>query len=83
MQRVLRSTGFKWRKAKVVLTSNDPEYARKVRAIKEILASLKADEAFVSIDEYGPFSIKKKGGRRRVAPDEIYTIPQSQNRRGG
>jgi transposase len=82
MQRVLRSTGFKWRKAKVVLTSNDPEYARKVRAIKEILASLKADEAFVSIDEYGPFSIKKKGGRRRVAPDEIYTIPQSQKSKG-
>jgi transposase len=82
MQRVLRSTGFKWRKAKVALTSNDPEYARKVQAIKEILASLRADEAFFSIDEYGPFSIKKKGGRKRVGPGEIYTIPQWQKSKG-
>jgi hypothetical protein len=66
MQRVLRSTGFKWRRARSVLASQDPDYTSKVQAIKEILAGLNADEAFFSIDEFGPFSIKKKGGRKRV-----------------
>lgn len=80
--RVMRSTGFKWRRARVVLTSRDPEYARKVDAIKEILASLKSDEAFFSIDEYGPFSVKKKGGRKRVGPSESYVIPQWQKSKG-
>lgn len=82
LARVMRSTGFKWRKARVVLTSNDPEYARKVRAIKEILVALKSDEAFFSIDEYGPFSIKKKGGRKRVGPGESYVVPQWQKSKG-
>jgi transposase len=82
MQRVLRSTGFKWRKARSVLTSQDPEYTRKVAAIKQILADLKTDEAFFSIDEYGPFSIKKKGGRKRVGPNESYEIPQWQKSKG-
>jgi len=82
MQRVLRSTGFKWRKARVVLTSGDPEYAQKVYAIKGILASLKKDEAFFSIDEFGPFSIKRRGGRRRVGPHESYVIPQWQKSKG-
>jgi transposase len=82
MRRVIKSTGFKWRKAKIVLTSRDPDYVVKVRAIKEILANLKSDEAFFSIDEYGPFSIKKKGGRKRVAPGESYIIPKWQRSKG-
>jgi len=82
MHRLLKSTGFRWRKARTVLTSKDPEYVQKLRAIKEILAGLKFDERFFSIDEYGPFSIKKKGGRKRVGPTEQYTIPQWQKSKG-
>ncbi len=82
LQRVIRSTGFRWLKARIVLTSKDPEYAQKVAAIKAILASLQADEAFFSIDEYGPFSIKKKSGRKRVAPNETYVVPQWQKSKG-
>jgi transposase len=74
MQRVFRMTGFKWRKARVALTSTDPECTQKVKAIKEVLAGLQADEAFFSIDEYGPFSIKKKGDRKRVGPEGIIGI---------
>src|SRR5215471_16013759 len=79
---IIKQAGYKWRKARVVLTSNDPEYRLKVDAIKEILQQLKANEAFFSIDEYGPFAVKKKGGRKRVAPQESYTIPQIQKSRG-
>jgi transposase len=38
---LIKTAGFKWRKAKVVLTSNDPEYHTKVGAIKQILSNLK------------------------------------------
>ena len=69
---IIRGAGYKWRKARVVLTSNDPEYKVKVEAIQEILSQLKEDEAFFSIDEYGPFAVKKRGGRKRVGPGEIH-----------
>ena len=78
---IIKGAGYKWRKARVVLTSNDPDYKVKVDAIQEILSKLKADEAFCSIDEYGPFAVKKKGGRTRVAPGERYTVPQSKSQR--
>jgi hypothetical protein len=54
----------------------------KVDAIKEILQQLRPNEAFFSIDEYGPFAVKKKGGCKRVAPQESYTIPQFQKSKG-
>jgi transposase len=79
---LIKTAGFKWRKAKVVLTSNDPEYHTKVAVIKQILSGLKEDEAFFSIDEYGPFAIKRRGGTKRVGPGEHYVVPQYQKSKG-
>jgi len=79
---IIRGAGYKWRKARVVLTSNDPNYKVKVEAIRRVLSRLKGAEAFFSIDEYGPFAVKKKGGRKRVAPQEVHTIPQRQKSKG-
>jgi transposase len=79
---ILKKEGFKWKAARVVLTSKDPEYREKLTNIQEILGALKDDEAFFSIDEYGPFSVKMKGGRKLVAPGEEFTIPQWQRSRG-
>jgi transposase len=82
IRRILKEAGFKWRSARVVLTSTDPEYRAKVESIKGILAGLGQDEAFFSIDEYGPFAVKKKGGVKRVAPGQDYVIPQWQRSKG-
>jgi transposase len=79
---LIKTAGFKWRKAKIVLTSNDPEYHAKVEVIKQILLDLNEDEAFFSIDEYGPFAIKRKGGTKRVGPGENYVVPQYQKSKG-
>jgi transposase/uncharacterized protein YerC len=79
---IIEGAGFKWRKARVVLTSRDPNYEIKVEKIVKILAGLKGDEAFFSIDEFGPFAVKKRGGRKRVAPGEDYTVPQQQQSKG-
>jgi len=53
-----------------------------VGVIKQILSDLKEDEAFFSIDEYGPFAIKRKGGTKRVGPGEDYVVPQYQKSKG-
>lgn len=82
IRRILKSGGFRWRRARIVLTSTDPEYQSKLAAIKGILSKLKPDEAFFSIDEYGPFAVKKKGGTKRVGPGEEYIVPQRQKSKG-
>lgn len=64
------------------MTSRDPECRAKLDAIEKILSRLKPDEAFFSIDEYGPFAIKQKGGTKRVAPGEHYVVPQWQKSKG-
>jgi transposase len=79
---IIQRAGYKWRKARIVLTSQDPEYRVKIEAIKKILSELKKDEAFFSIDEFGPFAVKKRGGRKRVGPEESYTVPQWQKSKG-
>jgi hypothetical protein len=66
----------------VVLTSRDPSYRTKVERIVKILSKLRRDEAFFSIDEFGPFAVKKRGGRKRVAPGEDYAVPQRQKPKG-
>lgn len=82
IRKMIKAAGFRWRKAKVVLTSRDPDYRAKLDAIKKILSTLQEDEAFFSIDEYGPFAVKCKGGRKRVGPGERYVVQQWQKSKG-
>jgi hypothetical protein len=79
---MIKAAGYKWRNAKVVLTSNDPNYSDKLARIHSILSNLQPNEAFFSIDEYGPFAIKTKPGRTLVPPGNRPTVPQWQKSRG-
>jgi transposase len=79
---IIRSAGFRFRKAKKVLTSTDPQYRRKLRAITNILRNLRPDERFFSIDEFGPFAIKIQGGRCLVKPGQTRTVPMRQRSKG-
>lgn len=79
---ITRAAGYRWRKARVVLTSTDPAYSEKLDRIHSILAGLPSNEAFFSIDEYGPFAVKTYGGRSLVAPGEQPVVPQWQTSRG-
>ncbi|XIA67048.1 IS630 family transposase [Bradyrhizobium sp. TZ2] len=78
----IKSAGYRWLKARKVLTSNDPNYQTKLDKVHGILSSLKVDEGFFSIDEFGPFAIKQTDGRRLVAPGETATVPQWQSSKG-
>jgi transposase-like protein len=82
VSKIIKNSGYRFRKAREVLTSNDPRYRDKLRKITDVLSRLGPDERFFSIDEFGPFSVKKTGGRRLVAAGEYPTVPQWQRSKG-
>jgi transposase len=79
---IIKKAGYTFRKARRVLTSTDPEYREKLLKITQILAGLKPDEKFFSIDEYGPFSVRMMGGRALTEPGEVRTVPLRQKSKG-
>jgi transposase len=79
---IIRKAGYKFRKAKKVLTSTDPDYREKLKQITGVLQSLQPDEKFFSIDEFGPFAVKIQGGRALAKNSEIRTVPQYQKSKG-
>lgn len=79
---IIKSAGYRWMNAKKVLTSNDPDYRSKLTRIQDILANLGSNEGFFSIDEYGPFAVKQREGRKLVAPGMTNTVPQFQKSKG-
>ncbi len=82
VRKIIRAAGYKWRSARVVLTSNDPAYSEKLGRIRLILSGISSDEAFFSIDEFGPFAVKMTYGRALSAPGEHRIVPQWQKPRG-
>jgi transposase/transposase-like protein len=82
ISRIIRAEGYGFWKAKVCLTSNDPNYEQKVKKITAILAKLKADEKFFSIDEFGPFAVKMQGGKSYMRADHVRVVPQFQKSKG-
>ncbi|OKO75302.1 hypothetical protein AC630_24875 [Bradyrhizobium sp. AS23.2] len=82
IQSIIKAAGYRWMKAKQVLTSKDPEYRTKLDGVKSILQGLKENEGFFSIDEFGPVAVLKRGGRKLVAPGENATVPQWQKPKG-
>ncbi len=82
IQKIIKKAGYTFRKARRVLTSTDPEYQEKLQKLVQILANLKVDEKFFSIDEYGPFSVKIMGGRALTKPGEIRQVPERQKSKG-
>jgi len=78
----IRSEGYTFKKARKTLTSPDPQFREKVAKITDILSHLGPKGKFFSIDEFGPFAIKIRGGRTYVHENEVRTIPQRQKSRG-
>jgi len=64
----LKKRGIKYKRSREVIVSTDPLFREKYAAIQRILENLTENEKFFSIDEYGPTSVRPKGGRRLTAP---------------
>lgn len=82
IREAIRGAGFRWKAAKVVLTSTDPEYREKLARVQDVLSNLGEDERFFSVDEYGPFAVKAKAGRLLVGPDKQPSVAQWQKSKG-
>jgi hypothetical protein len=82
IRKITKAAGYRWRKARIVLTSSDPNYREKLDKIRAILSELRSDEAFFSVDEYGPFAVKMKPGCTLSAPGEQRIVPQWQKSKG-
>lgn len=82
ISKIIKKEGYRFRKAREVLTSNDPEYKQKLGKITRILRRLGPNDYFFSIDEFGPFSVKQTAGKKLVPPGEYPTIPQWQKSKG-
>ena len=46
------------------------------------MSNLKLSERFFSIDEFGPFAVKQRGGRRLVRKGKYPSVPQFQRSKG-
>ena len=82
IREAIKKAGYRWKSAKVVLTSNDPEYREKLERVQTVLSNLGKDDRFFSIDEFGPFAIKAKPGRVLAEPGFQPTVPQWQKSKG-
>lgn len=82
LRQIIHDAGWKWRKARVVLTSQDPANREKLAAVQAILSNLAPDEAFFSIDEFGPFAVKMKQGLMFDPPGPHRVVPQWQKSKG-
>jgi len=82
IRQIIRNAGYKFRKARKVLTSTDPKYREKLQQITYILSRLQHDERFFSVDEFGPFSVRITGGRCLTPPGQLRSIPQYQKSKG-
>ena len=81
-RRHIAQCGYTYRRAKVVLTSTDPNYYEKLHAILETLHLLADDQAFFFVDELGPVRVRRHGGRSFMKKDGITIIPKVQPHRG-
>jgi transposase len=82
ISKIINDAGYRYRKAKRVLTSTDPEYREKIKGITRILSNLGPKENFFSIDEFGPFAVKIQGGKSLVLRGHAKTVPQWQQSKG-
>ena len=82
VQRLIKNTGYSWRKARRVLTSPDPNYEEKVELLSRTLRSLGESELLFFLDEWGPVQVRKRGGKAYSTKYDVPRIPRPQTVKG-
>ncbi|RYE38433.1 MAG: hypothetical protein EOP48_27110, partial [Sphingobacteriales bacterium] len=83
IKRCLVQLGYKYRQSRNMMTSPDMKYREKIDKLQTILQNLKPNEKFFSIDEYGPVSIRIKGGRvLKHKSEHADIVPEFQKNKG-
>jgi transposase len=68
VQRLIKSAGYSWKKARRILASPDPNYDEKVELLLRTLMSLTESELFFFLDEWGQYKCES-GAVKRTAPN--------------
>jgi transposase len=71
MSLYLKRRNIRYRRSREILVSSDPQFFEKYEEIQRILGGLGEKEKFFSIDEYGPKSVRPKGGHQLVTRGEL------------
>ena len=58
IRKIIKGAGFRFRKAKKVLTSTDPEYREKLIAITKILSNLTERKCFFQLTSMGHLQLR-------------------------
>ena len=74
--------GYHFLKSRERLVSPDKYFREKMDKIKAILANLRPDEKFFSIDEYGPATVKIKTGWSFTDEADARRVPEKQKIKG-
>lgn len=74
--------GYRFKKTREVLTSNDPNYKEKLAKITRTLQRLGPADRFFSIDEYGPISVRHRGGKLLMPNGVRPVVQQYQESKG-
>lgn len=82
VSKYLKIRGVRFKRSREVIASTDPDFKAKYAEIQRILSNLGENEKFFSIDEYGPCSVRPKGGRQRALPGEQPVYLQVHKGRG-
>jgi transposase len=78
--KIIRGAGYRWKKARRVLSSPDPCYHEKVELLLRTLQSLGAGEMFFFLDEWGPVQVRKRDGK--AYRTDHAAVPRHQVSRG-
>jgi transposase len=82
VERLIKSAGYSWRKARRTLASPDPNYDEKVEVLSRTLMSLSESELFFFLDEWGPIQVRKRCGKAYSAKYDVPRIPRPQTSKG-
>ncbi|MCK4839195.1 MAG: IS630 family transposase, partial [Desulfobulbaceae bacterium] len=76
LKRIIKEAKYTWQHARKVLTSNDPDYKKKIAKILSTLRNVNKDEAFFFVDELGPYKVKAYGGKSLTPKGLTKIIPK-------
>lgn len=80
--KALKKLNYSWRRARKVLTNNDPGYREKTQLVLDTLRGLQENELFFFIDEAGPWRVLKYGGKSYMPKGETKKYPEFQKSKG-
>ena len=83
LRTLLRQRGVRWRRTKTWKESNDPDFARKYRAIRRLYKRPPENGRVICIDEFGPLNLQPRHGICQARDGQVTRQRATYNRKLG